>query len=111
MRANHELVVDGRAQIAAALGVTLRIPEAMVGSMATIPLPIPPLPDEEIDRLKASIVAEDRIEVPLFGWPVPAARESPGAGPTAVAVRISAQHYNEPADYDRLAQTLARRLG
>ena len=32
-------------------------------------------------RLKASIVAEDRIEVPLFGWPVPAARESPDALP------------------------------
>jgi isopenicillin-N epimerase len=83
----------------------------MIGSMATIPLPIARLPDEEIDALKASIVAEDWIEVPLIGWPVPAARESPDALPAAVAVRISAQRYNEPADYEQLASVLARRLG
>lgn len=111
MAANHHLVIRGRARVAGAVGVTPRTPEALLGSMASIPLAIPPRPDEEIDALKASIVAEDRIEVPLFGWPVPAARESPDALPSAVAVRISAQRYNEPADYDRLAEALARRLG
>jgi isopenicillin-N epimerase len=111
MAANHELVLAGRATVAAAIGVTPRIPVTMIGSMATIPLPFPPMPDEEIDALKASIVAEDLIEAPLIGWPVPAARASPGALPSAVAVRISAQRYNEPSDYDRLAESLARRLG
>ncbi len=109
MAANHDLVLEGRARVAAALGVTPHTPAALVGSMATIHLPLA-LPDEEIDVLKASIVAEDRIEVPIFGWPVPSARESPGAPPSAVAVRISAQRYNELADYDRLAEVLARRL-
>jgi isopenicillin-N epimerase len=111
MAANHDLVLRGRARIAAAIGGTPRTPDALLGSMATIPLPLPPLADDEIDALKASIVAEDRIEVPLYGWPVPSARESAGAPPSAVAVRISAQRYNEPADYDRLASALARRLG
>ena len=109
MRANHELVLEGRRRIDGALGVTPRTPAAMIGSMAMIRLPIPPMPDAEIDALKASIVAEDRIEVPIHGWPVPAAREWAGAPPSAVALRISAQRYNEPADYERLSIRLTRR--
>lgn len=109
--ANHALAVDGRARVAAAIGVTPRIPDSMVGTMATIRLPLPAMPDIEIDALKRSIVAEDRIEVPMFGWPVPAARETPDTLPSALAVRVSAQLYNEPADYDRLADVLGRRLG
>jgi isopenicillin-N epimerase len=110
MRANHELVIEGRRRIAGALGVQTPIPESMLGSMAMIRLPIAPMPDAEIDALKASIVAEDRIEVPIHGWPVPAARESPDALPSAIVNRISGQLYNEPADYDRLAAVLSRRL-
>jgi isopenicillin-N epimerase len=110
MRANHELVVEGRQRIAQALGVQTPIPESMLGSMAMIRLPLPPTPDGEIDALKASIVADERVEAPLHGWPVPAARESPDALPDGLAVRISAQRYNEPADFDRLAAVLGRRL-
>jgi isopenicillin-N epimerase len=110
MGANHELVVQGRALIAEALGVVPRFPEDMLGSMAMIRLPTAPLPDAEIEDLKASVVTEDRIEVPIHGWPVPAARESPDALPEAVVLRISAQLYNEPEDYGRLADVLARRL-
>ena len=109
-RANHELVVAGRRRIADALGVETPIPDSMLGSMAMIRLPIQPMPDAEIDALKASIVAEDRIEVPVHGWPVPAARESPDALPSAVVTRISAQLYNEPADYDRVAAALSRAI-
>ncbi|MCI0583152.1 MAG: aminotransferase class V-fold PLP-dependent enzyme [Chloroflexi bacterium] len=109
-RANHELVLAGRRIVAEALGVATRTPASMVGSMATIRLPIPPMPDEAIDALKAAIVTDDRIEVPLTGWPVPAAREAPDALPEAVAIRISAQRYNEPADYERLAKALPRLL-
>jgi isopenicillin-N epimerase len=110
MRANHELVVEGRRRIAEALVVTPLIPESMLGSMAMIRLPIPPLPDAEIDALKASIVAEHRIEVPIHGWPVPAARDTPDALPSAVVTRISTQLYNDRADYDRLADALVGRL-
>ena len=52
---------------------------------------------------------EDRIQVPILVWPVPAARRrirQPDGRPA-----ISAQRYNEPADYERLADALARRLG
>jgi len=108
MRANHELVVEGRRQIAAALGAESRTPEALLGSMATIRLPIPPLPDVDVDALRRSIVDEHRIEVPLVAWPVPAARDSPDTLASAVAVRISAQRYNEPGDFERLGEALAR---
>ena len=107
--ANHELVIDGRDRIARALGVTIRIPEALVGSMAIVPLPMPAR-DGAIAALEAELMDEDRIEVPITAFPVPAARRHPTDPPSAVAVRISAQRYNEPADYERLAEALARRL-
>jgi hypothetical protein len=59
--------------------------------------------------LSAALVREDRIQVPIGGWPVPAARTE-GAAPQ-VLVRISAQRYNEPLDFERLATVLARRVG
>ena len=65
---------------------------------------------DAIAALKTALMDEDRIEVPIVAFPVPAARHGPGDPPTAVAVRISAQLYNEPADYERLAAALARRL-
>jgi isopenicillin-N epimerase len=110
MAANHELVIEGRDRIAAALGVSPRIPAALHGSMAIVPLPVAAR-DDAIAALKTALMDEDRIEVPIVAFPVPAARLRAGDPPSAVAVRISAQLYNEPEDYERLAVALARRLG
>jgi isopenicillin-N epimerase len=108
MAANHALVLDGRDRIAAALGVAPPAPDDMLGSMAA--LPVPGLAsDAEALALHLALV-DDGIEVPVHGWPVPAAR-GPGHGPRAVLLRISAQRYNEASDYDRLADALRRRLG
>ena len=109
MAANHELVIEGRERIARAIGVTPRIPASMHGSMAIIPLPIP-ASDDAARALKVALKDEDGIEVPITPFPVPAARDHPGAPPAAVVVRISAQRYNEIEDYERLADALARRL-
>ena len=46
--------------------------------------------------------------MPVNAFPVRAARAA-GAMPSAALLRISAQRYNEPADYDLLAAALARR--
>jgi isopenicillin-N epimerase len=109
MSANHDLALLGRSKIAARIGSGPRIPEAMIGSMAIVLLPVTGS-DDEIMALKTVVTAEDRFEPAIFPWPVPAAREHEGAPAEAVAVRISAQLYNEPADYDHFADALARRL-
>ncbi len=93
MAANHELVMRGRRIIADALGATLRIPDSMHGSIAIVPLPIAPT-DAAAQELHAALMAEDRIEVPITAFPVPAARSRIGDDPTSIVVRISAQRYN-----------------
>ena len=108
MRANRELVLAARDRLAAALGVEAPAPDSMLGSMAA--LPVPGLTDDEAaTALGRALEAEDHIQVPIGGWPVRAAWA--GDGPDKVLIRVSAQRYNEPGDYDRLAEALSRRLG
>jgi selenocysteine lyase/cysteine desulfurase len=75
--------------------------------MASLELPLRPSDDAAV-ALTTALAEEDRIEVPVGAWPVLAAR--PSGGPGATLVRISAQLYNEPSDYERLADALARKL-
>jgi hypothetical protein len=58
--------------------------------------------------LSEAVESEDRIQVPIGPWPVRAAQRD-GETPQ-ILLRISAQRYNETADYERLADTLVRRL-
>ena len=110
MATNHTLALRGRAVIEAALGVTPLAPESMLGSMATIA--IPGIETDEAARdLGEALYRDDRIEVPVGGWPVPAARVSVEAPPRAALMRISAQRYNEIGDYERLADAVSRRSG
>ena len=108
MAMNHGLAVAGRDLVAAALRVPPPAPDGMLGCMAA--LPIPGLRDERsAAALGRQLETEDGIQVPIGGWPVRAAQ---AAGmPDQILVRISAQQYNEPADYERLAEALERRLG
>ena len=108
MAANHALTIEGRDLVADALGIASPAPDSMLGSMAALPLP-DSLDDAGATALGDALEVEDRIQVPVGGWPVPAARAS--GAPGAVLLRISAQRYNEPADYERLAEALVRRLG
>jgi isopenicillin-N epimerase len=108
MAANHALAIEGRDLLAAALEIEAPAPDAMLGSMATLPLAIPGVGDQAgADALRHSLVAEDGIQVPIFGWPVPAARAH--AAPLRILVRISAERYNDPVDLERLADALRRR--
>jgi len=109
MAANAALARLGRDRICAALGVLAPAPDAMLGAMASIPLPnLAPTP-AAAERLQAALFDEDRIEVPVLTFPVRGALEG-GVSASGLLVRISAQAYNRPEEYVRLAERLGARL-
>ena len=61
------------------------------------------------EALGRQLELEDGIQVPIGAWPAPAAQADDGE--RRILIRISAQRYNEPADYERLAEALVRRVG
>jgi len=108
MADNAAMARHGRDTICSTLGVAAPAPNTMLGSMAAIPLPgVAPTP-EAARALQRQLFDEERIEVPIIAYPVPAA--TPGVGPTGVVVRISAQRYNQLDEYTALATALAGRL-
>jgi isopenicillin-N epimerase len=108
MATNRALALEGRHLVAEALGIDAPAPDSMVGSMASLALP--GVADEAAaEALSAALATEDGIQVPIGGWPVPAALPADPA--PRMVIRISAQRYNEPADYERLALMLQRRIG
>lgn len=101
MRANRDLARAGANVLRAALDVELQCPDSMIGSMVTLPLPPgPPPPDGRTDLLQQRLYEAHRIEVVVTHWPEPGTRW----------LRISAQAYNELADYERLAAALQEEL-
>jgi len=101
-RRNHQLALAGRDALCRALGVEKPAPDEMLGSMAAVPLPdaTVSLDDRGVDPLHEALRREDGIQVPITPWP---------AWPRRL-IRISAQLYNAPEEYERLATALARRL-
>jgi isopenicillin-N epimerase len=102
---NHALALEGRDRICRTLGVPAPAPDGMLGSMASVPLPDSPcgtaVNPGDVDPLHHCLFERHRLEVPVFPWPAPPRR----------LVRVSAHLYNQPADYDRLAEALAQELG
>lgn len=112
--ANHELALAARTRLQDALGLEPIAPDSMIGSMAAIALPFVdaggPAGRAEASGtgLVTALAEEERIEVPVGPFPVLAARDD-GAPPSATLLRISAQRYNEAADYEVLVDALLRR--
>ena len=108
MAANHALALEARDVLAAALGIDPSVPDALLGAMAALPLGgVPDAAGAEL--VGRQLALEDGIQVPIGAWPAPAAQ--PDEGGRRILIRISAQRYNEPADYERLADALVRRVG
>jgi isopenicillin-N epimerase len=63
----------------------------MLGALAAVPLP-----DAAPEPLQAELFERFRIEVPVMAWPAPPRR----------LLRVSAQLYNTPAEYEHLAAAL-----
>jgi isopenicillin-N epimerase len=100
MEDNRAKALVARAELCARLGVQPLCPDEMVGSMAAVSLPdaapYEPQGPLFLDPLQDQLLAEHRIEVPIVSWPRRPRRH----------VRISAQLYNTPAEYTRLADAL-----
>ena len=96
---NHQLVVQARKTLCERLEVPPPCPESLLGSMATIPLP------ERFQKRPSSgkIDAEQLALYDRFGIEVPWCRFG---RPERRWLRISAQIYNSPAEYERLAEAL-----
>jgi isopenicillin-N epimerase len=107
MAANRALALEARDIVADLLGIEPPAPDSMLGSMAALPL-AGVADDMAAEGLSQALAGEDRIQVPIGVWPVRAARSAEVT--PRVLVRISAQRYNERADYERLGGALRRRL-
>jgi hypothetical protein len=90
----------GRALLCEALGINAPAPESMIGSLAAVPLPPSPgaadAPPLSTDPIMATLYERHRIEVVASVWP-----KAPGR-----ILRVSAQIYNQEAQYARLAGAL-----
>jgi len=101
MRHNHALALEARRVLCDTLGVKPPCPEQMLGSMAAVQLPdepaaTPPTPPWDRHPLQRRLLDQFSIEVPVYYWP----------SAPRLLLRISAQAYNTPADYQRLAAAL-----
>jgi len=119
MRANRSLALEGRRRLLGALGqAELPAPEEMIASLTAVelpadlaPAPTDPAPAAEpdatypLDPLHEALLSDHAIEVPVYSWPHTPA----DCGRRRRLLRVSAQLYNSPDDYDRLAMALSDR--
>ena len=109
MAANAAMARSARDRLCTALDLPAPAPDVMLGSMAAVPLAGLAPTSVAAGALQAALFDEERIEVPVFAFPAPAALPAGGAPSTAI-LRISVQRYNQPEEYEVLAASLARRL-
>jgi isopenicillin-N epimerase len=103
MARNRALALEARRRLCAAVGTLPACPDDMIGSIASVRLPDNPVVDttwRRPDPLQTRLFEGWRIEVPIMRWPAPPRR----------LVRVSAQLYNRPEHYVRLAEALVKEL-
>jgi isopenicillin-N epimerase len=102
MARNRALALEARARLCAAAGTAPACPAAMIGSLASVRQPdgIAEVGWRRPDPLQRRLFEGWGIEVPVMTWP---------AAPRRV-IRISAQLYNRPEHYARLAEALGKEL-
>jgi len=102
-RRNHALALQARDILIDALQIEKPAPDEMIGSMAAVPIPDSPYDTHSLfgnDPVQDVLFDKYRIEVPVMLWPKHPKR----------VLRVSAQLYNEPAEYERLADALRREV-
>ncbi len=96
MQRNHQKVLAARNLLCEALNIPLPCPDAMIGSMASIPLP-----QGSHDQLHDILFDQYHIEAQIVPFP---------ASPDWL-IRLSAQVYNTVAEYEKLVDALLQILG
>jgi len=108
---NRRLALGGLRTVAGALGTPPPVPESMTACIALVALPrhdpelqrrLDERPSRYNDALQDALVDRHQIQAPIVRAPSP-------AGPIR-CVRLSAQLYNAPAQYEHLAAALAEEL-
>ena len=101
---NRRMVLAARQWLSETLSTDLPAPESMIGSLAAVvlpdahgPAPEPPL---YLDQLQETLFTRHHIEVPIILFPRWPKR----------LVRVSAQIYNDPEDYQRLGRAICEEL-
>jgi isopenicillin-N epimerase len=120
MKVNRETALRARSELAAVLPAAPQPPDAMIGAMATVELPADlspaplPMPADvpegsrwPLDPLHAALLADHAIQVPVYAWP----HTSEPDKRRRRLLRISAQLYNSPEQYARLAGVLSEVVG
>ncbi len=97
---NRATALAARDLLCGALGCAPPSPDAMIGALATVPLPDAPSSPLRLDPLQDALLERWGIEVPVFAWPASPRR----------FLRISAQIYNDRPQYERLAAALSALL-
>lgn len=104
MARNRALALEARRALCGALGVAPPAPDAMLGSLAAVPLldgpagaPSTPLAGDPLER---RLEEGHGIVCPIYPWPAHPRR----------LLRVAAQAYNTLDQYERLAAVLPREL-
>jgi isopenicillin-N epimerase len=103
---NRDLALRGRDLLCAALATTAPAPDPMIGSMASVPLPV----ENGAGRVQGVELYDDPVHAALLArgfqvvitpWPA-----RPDGGPWRRLIRVSAALYNDLDQYERLASAL-----
>jgi isopenicillin-N epimerase len=91
MQRNRALALAMRQMLCQQLQMPLPCPDQLIGSMAAVPLP-----DGPAEALQTLLFEQFHIEIPVIPW----------SGRWQRLIRLSAQLYNSPTDYQILADAL-----
>ena len=116
MAINRDTAAPGARALGGVAAASPLPPDSMIGAMATVELPadLAPLRHElpadappgtrwPADPLHAWLLSEHAIQVPVYAWPHTPEPDTPRRR----LLRISAQLYNSPDQYARLADVLS----
>jgi len=92
---NHQLALQARQLLCEALNVSMPCPDEMIGSMAVVPMP-EVLESRNFMSLRDELFDRFGIQVQVVPW-----QEKP-----KLLVRVSAQIYNTPEQYEYLGKAL-----